>query len=65
MMTPKPESMQVPYEVYQDLVNHLEVHAATDTWAESCLRSLQKRSLAVHDIRGWERLVNPIAGSNN
>ena len=26
-MKPKPESMQIPTELYQDLVDHLTVHA--------------------------------------
>lgn len=50
MIKPKPESMQIPIEVYQDLVNHLEVHAPTDTWAKSCLDRLTEQSIAVYDI---------------
>ena len=57
--------MQIPYEVYQDLINHLTLHAHTDAWAKSCLENLQQRSLAVHNIQGLERLVHPIAGSDN
>ena len=40
----KPKSVQIPYEVYQNLINHLEVHAPTDTWAKTCLEQLEKQS---------------------
>ena len=56
-MKPEPESMQIPYEVYQDLVNHLTLHASTDAWAKSCLERLQKRSLAIHDVQGARKTV--------
>lgn len=49
-MKPEPESIQIPIEVYQDLVNHLEVHAPTDTWAKTCLDRLTEQSVAVYDI---------------
>lgn len=51
-MKPEPESIQIPLEVYQDLINHLTLHASTDAWAKSCLRHLEKRAIAVHNIRG-------------
>ena len=51
MMKPELESIQIPIEVYQDLINHLEVHAATDTWAKSCLKGLIQQSVAVYDTR--------------
>lgn len=50
IMKPEPESVQIPIEVYQDLVNHLEVHATTDTWAKSCLDRLTEQSIAVYVI---------------
>ena len=57
--------MQIPYEVYQDLVNHLILHAPTDAWAKSCLENLQKRSLRIQDIQGFDRLVRPGGESDN
>ena len=51
--------MQIPYEVYQDLINHLTLHASTDAWAKSCLEHLEKQAIAVHNIQGFSRLVHP------
>ena len=54
-MKPELESIQIPVEVYRDLINHLEVHAATDTWAKSCLKRLTQQSVAVYDIGRMRR----------
>ena len=45
----KPKSVQIPYEVYQNLINHLEAHAPTDTWDKTCLEQLEKESIVVHN----------------
>ena len=64
-MKPKPEAMQIPYEVYQDLINHLTLHASTDAWAKSCLENLEHSAIAVHDIQGLSKLAKPITPSDN
>ena len=57
----KPKSVQIPYEVYQNLINHLEVHAPTDTWAKTCLEQLEKESIAVynsHKLRSGTYIID-------
>ena len=34
----------LPYSVYRNIVDHLSVHASTDSWAESCLKQLEEES---------------------
>lgn len=34
----------LPYSVYRNIVDHLTVHASTDSWAESCLEQLESES---------------------
>ena len=50
-MKPKSESMQISAELYQDLVDHLTVHAPSDAWAKSCLDRLTKEAIAVHSSK--------------
>ena len=40
METQLKEAVQLPYPLYQDLLNHLQIHAATDEWANSLLERL-------------------------
>ena len=40
MKTQIKEAVQLPYSLYQDLLNHLQIHAATDEWANSLLERL-------------------------
>jgi hypothetical protein len=34
--------VQIPYETYQRLMNHLSIHAETDAWAKQLLLELQQ-----------------------
>ena len=36
------QSVQIPLWVYHNLVNHLKIHANTDSWANQCLEQLQQ-----------------------
>ena len=40
MKTQLKEAVHLPYPLYQDLLNHLQIHAATDEWANSLLERL-------------------------
>ena len=40
METQIKEAVCLPYPLYQDLLNHLQIHAATDEWANSLLERL-------------------------
>ena len=39
-----PEAVQIPYSTYQNLLEHLQIHAPTDGWAASLLQQLQKEA---------------------
>jgi hypothetical protein len=39
-----PKNIRIPFEVYQRLLNHLELHAPTDAWAAQLLAELQKEA---------------------
>lgn len=43
-MKPETHSVQIPAEVYQNLIDHLSVHAPTDSWANRCLQELTEKS---------------------
>ena len=38
------KKVYLPYSVYRNIVDHLTVHASTDSWAESCLKQLEEES---------------------
>ena len=40
METQIKEAVQLSYPLYQDLLNHLQIHAATDEWANSLLERI-------------------------
>ena len=40
METQLKEAIQISYPLYQDLLNHLQIHAATDEWANSLLERI-------------------------
>ncbi|MGH2415747.1 MAG: hypothetical protein ACRDEA_19060 [Microcystaceae cyanobacterium] len=42
-----PEAVQIPYPTYQNLLDHLQIHATTDSWAEALLTELQAEAKPV------------------
>ena len=44
METQLKEAVHLPYQLYQDLLNHLQIHAATDEWANFLLERLTSES---------------------
>jgi hypothetical protein len=42
-----PEAVQIPYSTYQNLLEHLPVHAPTDGWAASLLQQLQAEAQVI------------------
>ena len=38
------KTVSLPYSVYRNIVDHLSIHASTDSWAESCLKQLEEES---------------------
>ena len=44
----------LPYSVYRNIIDHLTVHASTDSWAESCLKQLESES----EIREYVASLN-------
>ena len=49
-------SVQIPPEIYKNLINHLSTHAATDSWAKQCLEELTEKA---SEIKKCSRCVEP------
>jgi sulfur carrier protein ThiS len=45
-----PKTVQIPFETYQRLLNHLSVHASTDTWAHELLSELENEAKPVSTL---------------
>lgn len=46
-MKPETHSVQIPAEVYQNLIDHLAVYAPIDSWANRCLQELTEQATEV------------------
>jgi len=40
MMLDRTPFISIPLTTYDNLINHLEIHAVTDAWAKNCLEQL-------------------------
>ena len=65
------KKVYLPYSVYKNIVDHLSVHASTDSWAESCLKQLEEESEIREPIsipkfdRNWkDRFAHEVALMN-
>ncbi|MGH2414815.1 MAG: hypothetical protein ACRDEA_14220 [Microcystaceae cyanobacterium] len=52
-----PEAVHIPYPTYQNLLDHLQIHATTDSWAEALLTELEAEAKPV--------VGNRVIDSNN
>lgn len=60
-----PKTVQIPFETYQRLLNHLSVHATTDTWAHELLSELEKEAQSVSAFPNGSYALDPDSGETN
>ncbi len=49
-MRQPPDTIKIPYSTYQNLLDHLQIHASTDGWAASVLKELEEESQPIFTL---------------